>query len=65
MSDPPTLPAEETMEAIAADEAQWDAQFAASDDGKLSELVASVEAEINAGKTSPMFDENGKFIERK
>jgi hypothetical protein len=59
------LPAEETLEAIAADEAQWDAQFSATDDRKLSKLVAYVEAEINAGKTSPMFDENGKFIERK
>jgi len=53
------IPAEETLEAIALDEAQWDAQFAATDDGKLAELAASVEAEINEGKTSPMFDTNG------
>ena len=59
------LPAEETLEAIAADEAQWNAQFAATDDDKLAYIVASVEAEINAGKTSPMFDECGEFIERK
>ncbi|MGZ9166460.1 MAG: hypothetical protein ACXW4U_14910 [Anaerolineales bacterium] len=59
------LPAEETLEAIAADEAQWDAQFAATDEDKLSALMASVESEIKEGKTSPMFDENGEFIEHK
>jgi len=59
------LPAEETSEEIAADEALWDAQFAATDDGKLAALVASVEAEINEGRTLPMFDEHGAFIEHK
>jgi hypothetical protein len=59
------LPAEETLEAIAADEAQWEAQFAATDEDKLAALVASVESEIKEGKTSPMFDENGEFIEHK
>jgi len=59
------LPAEETFEAIAADEALWDAQFAATDDDRLAALVASVEAEINAGETLPMFDERGEFIEHK
>jgi hypothetical protein len=59
------LPAEETFEKIAADEALWDAQFAATDDGKLAALVASVETEINEGKTLPMFDERGEFIEHK
>jgi hypothetical protein len=59
------LPAEETIEKIAADEALWDAQFAATDDGKLAALVASVETEINEGKTLPMFDERGEFIEHK
>ena len=59
------LPAEETLEAIAADEAQWDVQFAKTDDDKLAALAASVEAEINEGKTSPMFDQHGDFIERK
>lgn len=54
------LPAEETFEEIAADEALWDAQFAATDDGKLAALVASVEAEINEGKTLPMCDERGE-----
>lgn len=59
------LPAEETLEAIAADEAQWDAQFAATDEDKLAALMASVESEIKEGQTSPMFDENGEFIEHK
>lgn len=59
------LPAEETLEAIAADEAQWDAQFAATDEAKLAKLVASVEAEISENKTQLMFDERGEFTERK
>jgi hypothetical protein len=59
------LPAEETFEEIAADEALWDVQFAATDNDKLTALVASVEAEINEGKTVPMFDERGEFVERK
>jgi hypothetical protein len=51
------------FEMIAADEALWDAQFAATDAAKLDALIASVEAEINEGKTLPMFDERGEFIE--
>ena len=54
---------EEAFEKIVADEAIWNAQFAATDDDKLAALVASVEAEINADKTLPMFDERGEFIE--
>ena len=57
------LPTEETFEQIVADEAIWDAQFAATPDEKLAALVASVEAEINSGNTLPMFDEHGEFIE--
>jgi hypothetical protein len=57
------LPAEETFEEIAADEAMWDAQFVATDDHKLAALVASVEQEIDAGETLPMFNERGDFIE--
>ena len=59
------LPAEEAIEAIAADKAQWDAQFSGTDGDKLTRLIASVEAEIEEGKTTPMFDEDGNFIERK
>jgi len=59
------LPAEETLEEIAADEARWDAQFVATDDSKLAAWVAAVEAEIHEGKTRPMFDERGEFIEHK
>jgi hypothetical protein len=57
------LPAEETFEAIAADEVLWNAQFAATPDHQLAALVASIEKEINAGETLPMFDEHGDFIE--
>lgn len=57
------LPTEETLEAI-ADESLWDSQFAATPDDKLAALVASVEAEISAGKTLPMFDECGEFVEQ-
>jgi hypothetical protein len=59
------LPVEEALEEIKADEALWDAQFAATDENKIAELVASVEAEIDSGKTMPMFDEQGEFIEHK
>jgi len=59
------LPTEETFEEIAADEALWDAQFAATDDNKLAALVAAVEAEIDEGKTLPMFHADGEFIKHK
>lgn len=51
----PPLPDEETLEDILADEALWDAQFAATDDAKLAELVAAVEAEIAEGNTTSTF----------
>ncbi len=57
--------AEERLEEITADEAQWSAQFAETDDEKLSALIASVEAEIDEGNTMPMFDEHGNFVEHK
>ncbi len=57
------LPAEETLEEIAADEALWDTQFAATADNRMAALVALVEAEVSEGKTLPMFDERGEFIE--
>lgn len=58
------LPVEETFEQIMADEALWDAQFAATSDEQFAGLVASVREEIKAGKTQPMFDEHGEFLER-
>jgi len=58
------LPTEETFEEIAADEALWDSQFAATESDKLAALAAAVEAEIEEGKALPMFDENGKFVEQ-
>lgn len=59
------LPAEETLEAVAEDEGRWNEQFSATDDDKLARLIASVETEIREGGTQPMFDEEGRFIERK
>ena len=58
------FPAEETIEALAADEALWEAKFAATDDDKLDALIASFKEEIKTGKMYPMFDEHGEFIER-
>jgi hypothetical protein len=59
------LPTEETFAEVAADEALWDTQFAATDDDKLTALVAAVETEIDEGRTLAMFDEYGEFIERR
>ncbi len=59
------LPTEETYEAVEADEALWNAQFAATEDEKLAALVAAVEAEIDEEGTLPMFDESGAFAEQK
>lgn len=59
-----SLPTEETVEAIAIDEALWNKQFAATSDDKLTVLIAAVEAKINVGNSRPMFDEHGNFVEQ-
>lgn len=59
------LPAEESLEEILADEALWEAQFAATPDDRLEALIAAVEAEIGEGHVLPMFDEHGEFIEHR
>ncbi len=59
------LPIEETFEEVVADEALWDAQFAATSEDELAALVAAAEAEISEGKTQPMFNEHGEFVEHK
>ena len=52
---------EETPEEIAADEALWDAQFAATQDG-LEKMAEKVRAEIRAGKSKPMvFTADGRI----
>jgi hypothetical protein len=58
------LPAEETFEQIAEDEAKWEAQFATTSDEKIQALIAAVEADINAGQVESLFDNNGDFLER-
>jgi hypothetical protein len=54
---------EEMFSEILADEALWESQFASTDDSKLAELIAVIETEINEGRTRPMFDEHGEFLE--
>lgn len=52
---------EESPEDIAADEALWDAQFAATQDG-LAKMAEKVRAEIRAGKSKPMiFTPDGRI----
>ncbi len=51
-------PAEETPEAVALDESEWEAQFNATDDARLAALVASIEEDINTGPTWPMFNKH-------
>jgi len=54
---------EETHEMIDADEALWDAQFAATSLSKIDELIAGVDADIATGRTKPLFDAKGEFID--
>ena len=52
---------DETEEEILADEARWDAQFAATQDG-LKKMADEVRAEIQAGHTMPMvFTKDGRL----
>ena len=51
----------ETEEEMMADEAHWDAQFAATQAG-LSQLAEKVRAEIKAGQSRPMvFTKDGEI----
>lgn len=47
------LEIDETEEEILADEARWDAQFAATQDG-LKKMAEKVRVEISAGRSMPM-----------
>ena len=52
---------DETEEEIIADEAHWDAQFAATQDG-LKKMADKVRADIRAGRTMPMvFTKDGEI----
>ena len=52
---------DETEEEILADEARWDAQFAATQDG-LEKMADKVRADIQAGRTMPMvFTKDGRI----
>lgn len=55
------LEEEESPDEIAADEARWDAHFAATQDG-LEKMAEKVRAEIKAGKSKPMvFTADGRI----
>lgn len=55
------LVGDEDPNTVAADEAEWDAQFTASQD-QMSSVAARVRAEIQAGKAKPMlFTKDGKI----
>jgi len=55
------LDEDETEEEVLADEAQWDAQFAATQDD-LKKMADEVRADIRAGRTTPMiFTEDGRI----
>lgn len=47
---------------LAADDAKWDAAFAATDPAKLRAWLAEDEDEIAAGETLPMFDDEGRWL---
>jgi hypothetical protein len=51
---------DETEEEILADEARWDAQFAATQDD-LKKMADKVRAEIRAGRTMPMVFKDGRL----
>ncbi len=52
---------DETADEILADEARWDAQFAATQDD-LKKMADKVRAEIRAGRTMPMvFTKDGRL----
>ena len=59
IEDLSVLDEDETEEQVLADEAEWDVQFAATQDG-LKKMADKVRADIRAGRTVPMvFTEDG------
>jgi hypothetical protein len=53
---------DETAEEVAADEARWDAQFVASQDG-LKKMADRIRAEIQAGQARAMvFTKDGRIV---
>jgi uncharacterized protein (DUF2147 family) len=55
---------EESAEDIQADEALWDAQFAATSDEAWAKMIEQVRTDIREGKTQSMFGDKGEFVER-
>lgn len=61
IKDSGVLDSDETEEEILADEARWNAQFAATQDG-LEKMADKVRTDIRAGRTMPMvFTPDGKI----
>ena len=55
---------DETKEEIIADEARWEEQFAATQDG-LKKMTEKVREDIRAGRTSKMvFKNDGRILQR-
>lgn len=54
--------ADESRALIEADEALWEAQFAATPDRVFDALLAEARAEVEAGLTQPMFGLHGEFL---
>ena len=46
---------------IAAEDAKWDAAFAATPESKFAEMAARVRAQVAAGEAKPMFDAVGEL----
>ncbi len=46
---------------IAAEDAKWDAAFAATPESKFAEMAARVRAQVAASETKPMFDAVGEL----
>jgi hypothetical protein len=55
---------EESTEDIEADEASWNAQFAATSDEAWAKMIEQVRTDIREGKAQPMFGDKGEFVER-
>lgn len=55
---------QELPEDFQADEALWDAQFAATSDEAWAKMIEQVRTDMREGKAQPMFDDKGEFVER-
>ena len=54
--------AEPTDEELAAEDAKWDAALAQTTPEQWAKLHERITADIEAGNTLPMFDDNGRWL---